>query len=122
MRYVVGAHVPNNDGTIADGLYVYGKYGLSFILTKAPQKSEKDDTMRVIVFDTIENAEKYAKDLRKAYRFEFKSRAKRGRFPMSAFRFYPLKFDSLNMKQFQLGKFIKETGNGKLYELYARSP
>ena len=69
-----------------------------------------------------QNAEKYAKDLRKAYRFEFKSRAKRGRFPMSAFRFYPLKFDSLNMKQFQLGKFIKETGNGKLYELYARSP
>ena len=33
MRYVVGAHAPNNDGTIADGLYVYGKYGLSFILT-----------------------------------------------------------------------------------------
>lgn len=104
MRYVIGARVPNNDGVVAEGLYVISKYGLPWIATKKTFQTTTIDNERIMVFESIQEIEDYIKGLRKAYYKEFHDRAKRYNLDIRDFRFFPLKLDSYKMKCIKLGE------------------
>ena len=107
MRYVIGARVPNNDGSIADGLFVWGSFGLPYILTdKAIEKNNEDSKDKIIIFDSIEKVNDYIQELRNSYYREFHDRAARYNLNIGDFRFYPLKFDSSKMNHIKLGRRV----------------
>ena len=102
MRYVVGARVLNNDGTIVEGLYVYGKYGLPYILTK----DNYSEGSRLVIFETLKEINEYLDELRKAYYTEFHNRASRYNLNLKDFKFYALKYDSSKMKHIKTCGFV----------------
>ena len=104
MRYVIGTRIPSNEGIISEGLYVFGKYGLPWILCEKSLRNDKIDNDRIMVFESIEEVNAYIEYLRKAYYKEFHDRAKRHNLDIRDFRIYPLKFDTYKMKHIKLGK------------------
>lgn len=117
MRYVIGTRVPNNDGTIADGLYVINKYGLPWIMTEKAMAKGNIESERIMVFESVEEINKYIEYLRKAYYKEFHDRAKRYNLDIRDFRIYPLKFDTYKMKHIKLGKLsLTKDKKYKVYE------
>lgn len=112
MRYVIGAKVPNNNGSIADGLYVWGKYGLPYILTS----NNYGDDSRIIIFNNLDEVNEYLKELRNSYYKEFHDRAARYNLKIEDFKFYALKFDTPKMNHIKIGGFIYS--KNKKYRLY----
>jgi len=117
MRYVIGTRIPNNDGKVVEGLYVFGKYGLPWIMSDKALKKNSIDDERIMVFESVEEIENYIKYLRKAYYTEFHGRAKRYNLDIRDFRFYPLKLDTYKMKHIKLGEqsWTKD-GKHKVYK------
>ena len=91
MRYAIGARVLNNDGTICEGIFGYGKYGLSCILL---DNTIKNEYCRIDVFTDVKEAQHYARHLAVVHRSEFKSRARKHHLDISQFRFFLIKVDS----------------------------
>lgn len=104
MKYTIGCHVLNKDGSTADGIYVFGKYGFPYISNDVSTFPEKECSIYII--DDAENTQKYIQYLSRLYRCEFKSRAKKLAAPVQEFRFYPIK---LTDKRFDGYTFEKDT-------------
>ena len=102
MKYTIGCHVLNQDGSTADGIYVFGKYGFPFISNKIETFAEKECSIYVI--DDAENTKKYIQYLSRLYRYEFKSRAKKLSAPVKEFRFYPIKLTDKRFEGYTLEK------------------
>ena len=95
MRYVIGCRVPNKLGQIEEGVYAFGKYGFAGMF--GPEYAGKDTSAFWIpVFDNLESAQKYVKNLSHSYRKEFHTRVNR-LCKIEDFRFYLLKFDTPKM-------------------------
>ena len=105
MKYTIGCHVLNKDGSIADGIYVFGKYGFPYISNAVETFAEKECSIYVI--DGAENTQKYIQYLSRLYRYEFKSRAKKLAAPVKEFRFYPIKLTDKRFDGYTLEKDVK---------------
>ena len=102
MRYAIGFKVQNRDKSIDDGIYVFGKYGLAFILT--PEKFESEKDYRIPILNSLEDANEYLKYLREIYAYEFNERQMVHNLKKENFRIYLIKFDSLKTKGIKLNK------------------
>lgn len=115
MRYAIGARVVENDGTISDGLYGYGEYGLSCLIVS---EDIKPNQYRIPVLSDLKEAQNYVKDLSRLHKDEFHGRAKRHNLDISQFRFFLVKVDSSNFKR-KLGvETSTKQGNYKSRKVY----
>ena len=48
MKYTIGCHVLNKDGSTADGIYVFGKYGFPYISNDVSTFPEKECSIYII--------------------------------------------------------------------------
>lgn len=96
MRYTIGVHIPERDGKIADGIYIIGRYGFSAILTE-DSLTKNLSNYRIPIFDNLETAEKYVKDLAHSFRSDFHNRARSHRKKIEDYRLFLLKFDTPKM-------------------------
>ena len=101
MRYVIGIRIPDKDGNLCDGLYVYTKSGLPFAMSKEYAEKlkelKKEEDLRIEVFNSIEEINDRLNSLRKTYRKEFLKRVNSLNCNIKDFRFYPVKLDSANL-------------------------
>ena len=111
MKYTIGCHVLNKDGSAADGIYVFGKYGFPYISNAVETFAEKECSIYVI--DGAENTKKYIQYLSRLYRYEFKKRAKELSAPVQEFRFYPIKLTDKRFDGYTLEKDSKWRHNKK---------
>lgn len=115
MRYAIGARVVENDGTISDGLYGYGEYGLSCLIVS---EDIKPNQYRIPVLSDLKEAQNYVKDLSRLHKDEFHGRAKRHNLDISQFRFFLVKVDSNNFKRKLGAEANTKQGNYKSRKVY----
>ena len=102
MRYAIGFKVQNRDKSIDDGIYVFGEYGLPFIL--APEKFKSEKNYKIPILNSLEDANSYLKHLREIYAYEFRERQKVHNLKKENFRIYLVKFDSSKMRGIKINK------------------
>lgn len=119
MRYCIGVKVVNRKHEIEEGLFAYGEYGFPCILMS---DTTDDHKYKIPVFSDIKEAEHFVKELSRAYRIEFHSRAKRYNLDISQFRFFLIKVDSLKFERKLIEEFpIKSNSKYHSKKLYSTS-
>lgn len=105
MRYTFGARIYSKDG-LGDGIYTFGELGLPELLSfeclkKAVEIGHLGFKNKILVANSLKEAQEYVKHLSKIYRYEFDKQAKRYNIDKKELRFFLLKLDSLKFKGFE---------------------
>ena len=106
MRYTFGARIHNKDDGLVDGIYTFGELGLPELLSfeclkKAVEIGHLGLKNKILVANSLKEAQEYVKHLSKIYRYEFNKQAKRYNIDKKELRFFLLKLDSLKFKGFE---------------------
>lgn len=127
MRYTFGGKFISKQGEYCEGIYTFGKYGLPELLDfkyleHGISQEKFDCENRILVANTLEEAQEFVKHLSHVYKREFDKDARRSRCSRDKFGFYLLKLDSLKFKGYELVSYpttAKKDGfpNIRLYQL-----
>ena len=119
MRYVIGIQIPDKEGNICNGLMVYSRNGLPFVMSKEYidklKEMNKEEDLRIEIFDSINEVNEKLKKLRKSYKQEFNKRAKSLNCDIKDFRMYPVKLDSSNLSYIKISHKVYVKNNKNIY-------
>lgn len=103
MRYVIGAQVFTKEYGLEDGVITNEiRSNKVFVLTK---RNEMSCEYPVFVFDSVQDAQKYANHLNRQFKNYFKRVAFQNEVDKDLYRIYPIKADSIKFTtHFSLSK------------------